>query len=91
MTQTLFTRDDTFFGICQGLGEDLGIHPDLLRLALVGPLFFFPVATIGGYFAAGLVVLAVRLLVPVRPQSAPSATEAADVPVAEEPAFALAA
>ncbi len=69
----LFTRDDTFFGICQGVGEDLGIHPDLLRLTLVVPLFFWPVATLGGYFAAGLLVLALRLLVP-NPRPAKAAT-----------------
>lgn len=61
----LFTRDDTFFGVCQGLGEDLGVNPIFLRMALPVPLFFFPVETIAGYFAAGLLVLTTRLLVPV--------------------------
>lgn len=60
----LFTRDDTFFGVCQGLGEDLGINPLFLRLALPVPLFFFPVETIAGYAAAGLLLLCIRLLVP---------------------------
>lgn len=75
---SLFARDDTFFGVCQGLGEDLGISPNLLRLALVPALFFNPVATIGGYAAAGLLVLLSRKLFPN-----PRVTEA---PVAAEPA-----
>lgn len=74
----LFTRDDTFFGVCQGLGDDLGIPADLIRLALVVPLFFFPVATVIGYLAAGVFVLALRLLLPdPRP--------AAEVPAQAEP------
>lgn len=61
---SLFARDDTFFGVCQGLGEDLGFDPNILRLALAVPLFFNPVATIAGYAIAGVVVFAVRRLVP---------------------------
>jgi phage shock protein C len=60
----LLTRGDTMFGVCQGLGEDLGIHPNVLRVALAGLLFFFPVATIAGYGAAGLLVLMSRYLFP---------------------------
>lgn len=79
----LFTRDDTFFGVCQGLGEDLGIHPDLIRLSLVVPLFFFPVQTLAGYLAAGLFVLALRLLLP-NPRS--GANVKAEVETEVEPA-----
>lgn len=60
----LLTRSDTMFGVCQGLGEDLGIHPNVLRVALAGLLFFFPVATIAGYGIAGLLVLMSRYLFP---------------------------
>ena len=61
---SLLARDDTFFGICQGLGEDLGISPQILRIAFALALFFNPVAAIAGYALAGVVVLASRLLVP---------------------------
>ena len=64
--QNLFTRDDTFFGICQGLGEDLGINPDLFRVAMIPALFFFPVQTLAAYFGAGVVVLLTRLIFSVR-------------------------
>lgn len=61
---SLFTREDTFFGVCQGLGEDLGIPPNLLRLALALALFFNPVATIAAYVAAGVLVFLTRWLFP---------------------------
>jgi phage shock protein PspC (stress-responsive transcriptional regulator) len=60
----LFTRDDTFFGVCQGLAEDFGIHPNFLRVALGGALFWDPAAAIAAYLAAGVVVLVSRLIVP---------------------------
>lgn len=60
----LFTRDDTFFGVCQGLGEDLAFNPNYLRLALPVLLFFYPAAALGGYAAAGAIVLLSRLLFP---------------------------
>ena len=31
--QNLFTRDDTFFGICEGVGEDFGFNANWRRLA----------------------------------------------------------
>jgi phage shock protein PspC (stress-responsive transcriptional regulator) len=61
---SLFARDHTFFGVCEGLGEDLGFNPLYLRLALPVPLFFFPAETIAVYVAAGVMVLLLRLLFP---------------------------
>jgi len=61
----LFTRDDTFFGVCQGLGEDFGFNPNLLRIAIPITLFFWPAATILGYCAAGAAVFVARTLFPV--------------------------
>ena len=71
----LLTRDDTFLGICQGLGEDLGINPLFLRLPLIPLLFFYPVQVVGGYLAAGVVVLATRLVFP-HPRNAAAEAEA---------------
>lgn len=67
---SLLARDDTFFGVCQGLGEDLGFHPNFLRLAFSLLLFFNPLAAIGGYVAAGVIVLLSRLAAPI-PRIAP--------------------
>lgn len=60
----LFTRHDTIFGVCEGLGEDLGIHPNILRLAFPLLLFVNPLATVAGYAALGAIVLASRMLAP---------------------------
>ena len=60
----LCTRSDTFFGVCQGIGEDTGIPPNLLRIAFALMLFFNPIAVLTTYFAAGIAVLAVRLISP---------------------------
>jgi phage shock protein PspC (stress-responsive transcriptional regulator) len=62
---SLFARDDTFFGVCQGLGEDLGVNPLWFRLGFALAIFFSPVGTIAAYTAFGAAVLAGRLLFPV--------------------------
>jgi phage shock protein PspC (stress-responsive transcriptional regulator) len=64
-TQTwLIARDDTFLGVCQGLGEDLGINPLWLRLAFSVSLLWNPTAVIAAYLGAGVLVLATRLIAP---------------------------
>ena len=60
----LFTRPDTFFGVCEGIGEDLGVHANLLRIALAGFLFWNPPIAIAVYGALGMIVLVSRLLAP---------------------------
>ena len=69
----LFTREDTFFGVCEALGEDLGIHSNWLRLAFAGIFFLAPVAVVIGYLALGLIIALTRRLVPnpALPQTAP--------------------
>lgn len=63
-TTNLFRRRDTFFGICEAVGQDFGFNPLYLRLAFIAPLFFFPVQTFAAYFALGAIVLMSRLLFP---------------------------
>lgn len=60
----LFTRDDTFLGVCEALGEDFGIHANWLRLAMAGALFFAPVPVIVAYLAMGVLVAVSRWLFP---------------------------
>jgi phage shock protein C len=79
----LFTREDTMFGVCEGLGEDLGVSPLWLRLALTGFLFLNPVAAIGTYLAAGAIVFSSRWLFP-NARVAPAAAETAEPAAAEE-------
>jgi phage shock protein C len=63
MTNT-FARQDTLLGVCEALGEDLGFNPLWLRIALTGGMLWNPVAMIGGYLAAGVMIAIVRRLTP---------------------------
>lgn len=77
----LFTRDDTFFGVCEGLGEDLRIPANLLRLAFAVGLFFSPLGSLAAYLGLGLVVLVTRLLLPARPRRATKVAAAPAEPI----------
>ena len=77
----LFTRDDTFFGVCHALGEDFGFHPNWLRLAFALALFWNPLAAVGAYAAVGLVIAATRWLVP---EAGPSSAEADPAPANDD-------
>jgi phage shock protein C len=59
-----FTREDTFLGVCQAIGEDFGFNPLLLRIAFAGCMFWNLPAALGAYAALGVIVLASRLLAP---------------------------
>jgi phage shock protein C len=72
----LFTRSDTIFGVCEGLGEDLRIPANLLRLALAFLLFLNPLAAIATYIGAGMLVALSRWLYPVPAAAAPAPAEA---------------
>ena len=78
-TDNLFSRRDTFFGICESVGQDFGFNPLWLRLAFVAPIFFFPVQTFAAYFLLGGLVLASRLMFPNKaaPAAQPALTVAA--------------
>jgi phage shock protein PspC (stress-responsive transcriptional regulator) len=83
----LFTRPDTFFGICEALGEDLRIHANLFRILFAALLFWSPPTAIGAYAAAGMLVGLSRWLYP-NPRPASVVEAAASEPVAA-PAPAL--
>jgi phage shock protein C len=72
----LLARDDTFFGVCQGLGEDLGFNPLYLRIVFAILVLVNPLAALGGYVGAGLLVLLSRLVFPV-PRAAKAPGQAA--------------
>ncbi len=82
--QSLFTRDDTFFGVCEALGEDLGFNAQILRVTLALLLFWNPVAVLAGYAALGVLVLFTRLVAPnPRPAAEPAAVEPSEPELAE--------
>ena len=87
MSGNLLTRDDTFLGVCEAIGEDFGIHANWLRLGLAVALFFSPVAVIGGYFAAGILVALSRWVAP-NPTAPEAKTETATAAPAEPEADA---
>ncbi len=82
---SLLARDDTFFGVCEGLAQDIGIHRNWLRLAFAALLFWNPFLAIGAYAAAGALVAGSRWLYP-NPQPAKAAgdAEAAHEPLAPD-------
>ncbi len=92
----LLLRDDTFFGVCQGIGEDLGFHPNILRVAFAPLLFFSWQGAIALYVGLGLLVLTTRLLVPnpkaAKPAQARAETDATAAPeTAQDEALPIAA
>ena len=66
-------RNHTIFGVCEGIGEDFGFNPVLLRVPLSAMVLWSPMIAIGTYLALGLVVLASRLLFPERKAEAATA------------------
>jgi phage shock protein PspC (stress-responsive transcriptional regulator) len=76
-TANLLTRDDTFFGVCEALGKDLGFSPNILRVVFGVAVMWNPVVVIGTYAALGLVVFASRYFFPVAPKQVTEVTSAA--------------
>lgn len=79
----VLTRDDTFFGICEALGEDFRFNAQYLRIALAIAFFFSPVATIGGYAALGIVVAVSRIVAPNPRIEAPAEALLVEIPATE--------
>jgi phage shock protein C len=71
----LFTRHDTFFGVCEGLGQDLGINPNILRIGFGVSLLFAPKMVLALYFAAGAIVMATRFFLPVHKRAKAAVVE----------------
>ncbi len=61
---SLFARDHTILGVCEGLGEDFGFNPMFLRVPLAVLLLLNPTAVIATYLAAGVVVFLTRWISP---------------------------
>lgn len=59
---SLVARNDTLLGVCEAIGEDLGVNPTWLRVAFATLVFFNLTAAVALYLAAGAIVLASRLL-----------------------------
>ena len=69
----LFTRHDTFFGVCEGLGQDLGFNPNILRVLFAMALLVSPKLVLLTYLGLGVLVFATRWFFPSRGNRAQSA------------------
>lgn len=74
----VFARPDTFFGVCEAIGQDTGINANLLRVAMGVAVLIYPVAVLATYTFLGIVVFATRWFFPVRARS--TATEVPAAP-----------
>jgi len=68
-------RPDTFFGVCEAIGQDFGFNANYLRIAFGLGVFASPVAVVGIYVVLGLAVVVSRLTAPI----------VTDVPVVSDP------
>lgn len=76
---SLFHRDDTILGVCEGIGEDFGFNAQYLRVALAAFGFFNPLGAVAVYTLLGVAVFAGRKLFP-NPQAAEAPAAAAQAP-----------
>ncbi len=67
---SLFARHDTFFGVCEALGQDFRFNANYLRLAVAVGLLLNPVATLASYIGLGVVIMISRWIAPSRPAKA---------------------
>jgi phage shock protein C len=82
MTQpSLFAREDTLLGVCEGLGEEIGVNAQWLRVAFALALFWSPLGAAVAYLTLGVALMLFRWAFPLR-QSAATAQPAA-VPLAD--------
>lgn len=57
-------RGDTFLGVCEAIGQDLGFHPNWLRIPFAALILWNPVVIVGLYLGLGVVVAAARWYFP---------------------------
>ena len=63
-------RADTFLGVCEAIGQDLGINANWIRLLFAPVILFSPLSALAIYLALGAVVAASRWFFPAEPQPA---------------------
>ena len=68
-------RADTFLGVCEAIGQDLGINPNWLRIAFAPFIMLNPVLTIAVYLGLGAVVALSRWFFPAGSKAQPIAAD----------------
>ena len=51
--KTYFNRNDTMLGVCEAIGDDMGISANWLRIAFAVAFFFYPLQAALAYLALG--------------------------------------
>ena len=69
-------RGDTLLGVCEAIGQDLGINPTWLRVAFASLLLWNPEVIVIAYLALGVIVAVTRLVFPDRRSAALAHEEA---------------
>lgn len=69
-------RGDTFLGVFEAIGQDLGISPNWLRVPFAALILWNPMAIIGAYLALGAIVAAARWYFPRQKAAAAPAQRA---------------
>jgi phage shock protein PspC (stress-responsive transcriptional regulator) len=65
-------RADTLLGVCEAIGQDLGINPNFIRVPFAALTMWNPVVIIGSYLGLGCVVALSRWMFPSeKPAAAP--------------------
>lgn len=77
-------RSDTFLGVCEAIGQDLGINPNWIRLLFAPVILISPLAAIGAYLGLGGAVAASRWLFPANASPAPVAAASLEEEETEE-------
>ena len=72
-------RNDTILGVCEALGRDFGFNPLWLRLALIAPLFYSPMLSIGGYFGLAVIVGLTNWFAPDKTAAQPQLVSSHDI------------
>lgn len=63
-------RGDTLLGVCEAVGQDLGVHPNWLRIPFAALILWNPEIVIAVYLSLGVVVAATRWFFPARRSTA---------------------
>jgi len=75
-------RADTILGVCEAIGQDLGFHPNFLRIPFAALILWNPPVIIGSYLGLGAVVALSRWLFPTAKPVTTESTRQAVQPAA---------
>ena len=73
----LLLRHDTILGVCEGIGEEFGFHPNFLRVPFAAGILWNPMAIAGIYLGLGAALVLARWLYP-KPRAAGASQLVAD-------------